>query len=148
MHESVYKVGAIILNDKKQILVVRKTFKDRTEFIIPGGRQEKGETDEQTLVRELMEELGIAVSSFSFFGRFSEQAIFEDIPLVMSVYRVEIEGQPSLQSEIKEYVWIDRDYEQKGYLLGSVLSKHVVPSLISNGEMQLLSLCKLVTQRK
>lgn len=135
MGESIYKVGAIILNDEKQILVVRKIFKDRTEFIIPGGRQEKGETDEQTLVRELKEELGVSVDAFSFFGKFNEQAIFEDVPLVMSVYRVEIEGQPSPQSEIKEYVWVGRNYEQEGYLLGSVLSKHVIPSLVSKGEL-------------
>ncbi|HZS42601.1 MAG TPA: NUDIX domain-containing protein [Candidatus Paceibacterota bacterium] len=135
MQNSIYKVGAIIFNDRKQILVVRKLFKDRTEFIIPGGKQEKDENDEQTLSRELKEELGISVKAFSFFGRFNEQAIFENIPLVMSVYYVDIDGQPSPQSEIKEYVWIDRDYKSKGYLLGSVLSKHIIPTLISRGQM-------------
>ncbi|MEK6952026.1 MAG: NUDIX domain-containing protein [Nanoarchaeota archaeon] len=133
--ESIYKVGAIILNDKKQLLVVRKKFKDRTEYIIPGGRQEKNETDHETLARELLEELGVKVVSKEFFGKFNELAIFENIPLIMSVYKVEIEGIPRAQSEIKEYVWIDKDYESKGISLGTVLSKHVIPRLVKIGDM-------------
>ncbi|MBI2499650.1 NUDIX domain-containing protein [Candidatus Woesearchaeota archaeon] len=125
--ESIYKVGAIVLNDKKQLLVVRKKFKDRTEYIIPGGRQEKNENDYETLARELLEELGVKVISKEFFGKFNEQAIFENIPLTMSVYRVEIEGVPKPQSEIKEYVWIDKEYGSKGISLGTVLSKHIIP---------------------
>jgi 8-oxo-dGTP diphosphatase len=132
---SIYKVGAIILNDKKQILVVRKIFKDRTEFIIPGGKQEQYENDEQTLYRELKEELDVSVRMFSFLGKFSELAVFENIPLIMSVYQVEIGRQPVPRSEIKEYVWVDRNYQDKGYLLGSVLSKHVIPALVSKGQM-------------
>lgn len=135
MQESIYKVGAIILNDEHQMLVVRKVFKDRVDFIIPGGRQEPGETDEQTLKRELMEELGVRVKSYSFFGRFEEMAIFENIPLIMSVYQVDIEGEPKAQSEIKDVVWVDKDYESKGFLLGSVLSKHVIPLLVEKGDM-------------
>ncbi len=135
MKDLIYKVGAVILNEKMQILVVRKSFKDRTEFIIPGGKQEENENDEKTLFRELQEELGVSVKTFSFFGKFNDQAIFENIPLIMSVYQVEIDGQPSPQSEIKEYVWIDRNYKDKGYLLGSVLSKHVIPTLISRRQM-------------
>jgi len=133
--ESIYKVGAIILNNKKQLLVVRKNFKDRTEYIIPGGRQEKNETDYETLARELSEELGVKFISKEFFGKFNEQAIFENIPLTMSVYRIEIEGIPKPQSEIKEYIWIDKEYESKGISLGTVLSKHVIPQLVKAGDM-------------
>ena len=133
--ESIYKVGAIILNNKKQLLVVRKNFKDRTEYIIPGGRQEKNETDYETLARELSEELGVKFISKEFFGKFNEQAIFENIPLTMSVYRIEIEGIPKPQSEIKEYIWIDKENESKGISLGTVLSKHVIPQLVKAGDM-------------
>lgn len=133
--DTIYKVGAIILNSRKQILVVRKYLKEQLEFIIPGGRQEKNETDEQTLARELQEELGVSITSFEYFGRYEEIAVFEKVPLVMSVYKVNIEGEPSPKREIKEYVWVDRDYESKGYALGTVLSKHVIPKLISDGKM-------------
>ncbi len=55
-------VAAIILNDKNQILLVNlKTF-DSKSFSIPGGGSEEGESDIDTLKRELLEELGIESS--------------------------------------------------------------------------------------
>lgn len=136
MSESIYKVGAIILNDQKELLVVRKQFKDRVDFIIPGGRQEKGENDEQTLRRELEEELGVTVKSFTPFGQFEEMAVFENVPLKMTVFEVQIEGTPKAKSEIKEAIWIDANYAHKGIQLGSVLSKHVIPALFKQGKMK------------
>jgi 8-oxo-dGTP diphosphatase len=133
--QTIYKVGAIILNERKQLLVVRKRVEDRTEFIIPGGRQEPGEADLHTLARELQEELGVSLESSTFFGKFEDIAVFENVPLVMSVYQTIINGKPTPQSEIKEYAWIDRDYSAKGYCLGSVLSKYVIPTLIATGQM-------------
>ncbi len=135
MESSLYKVGAVILNHERQLLVVRKVFKDRVEFIIPGGKPEPQEDDERTLRRELLEELGVRVTTWLFFGQFTDQAIFENVPLVMNVYQVEIDGQPSPQSEIKECVWVDRQYQDKGYSLGSILSKYVIPTLITQGRM-------------
>lgn len=135
MQPAIFKVGAIILNSSGEILVVRKRVPGRTEFIIPGGRQEEGENDEQTLRRELDEELGVELTSMKFFGRFEEAAIFENTPLVMQVYEAEVKGTLLAQSEIKEYVWVDRDYSNKGFLLGTVLSKHVIPQLIQEGKM-------------
>jgi 8-oxo-dGTP diphosphatase len=135
MNQGIYKVGAIILNDKKELLVVRKHYKDRLDYIIPGGKQEKGENDRQTLLRELQEELAIHVTIYEYFGKYEEVAIFENIPIVISVYQVKIEGEPQAHSEIKDLVWIDRNYHTKGYILGTVLSKHVIPSLIERGEM-------------
>lgn len=135
MANSIFKIGAIILNQNKELLVVRKTFKDRVDFIIPGGKQEAGETDTETLKRELMEELGVEVISHEFFGRFEEIAIFENIPIIMNVYRVTITGEPKARSEIKDVVWVGQDYSAKGFILGTVLSKHVIPKLVESGEM-------------
>jgi len=130
----IHKIGAIILRNKK-LLVVRKKMPGRIEFIIPGGRKEDDETQEQTLARELREELGVQLKSFSYFGSFDEEAIFEKIPLHMDVYYVKVEGYLEPRSEIKEYLWIDRNYKDKGIKLGSVLELHVVPRLIKQGLM-------------
>ena len=70
------KAGAIILNDHKQILVVRKFLKPHSEFIIPGGRKDGNEPDLDTLSRELKEELGVKVKACKFFGHFEDVAIF------------------------------------------------------------------------
>jgi len=129
MSKEIRKIGGIITQDRK-ILVVRKYVEGRTEYIIPGGRVEGNETHEETLSRELREELDIDLKSMDYFGTFREMAIFENVPLVMDVYRVQFEGEPRANSEIKEIVWLDRYYEKEGYKLGSVLSQHVIPGLI------------------
>lgn len=131
----IFKVGGIIVNDGK-LLVVRKVTPDnRVEYIIPGGRAEEGESHMETLARELREELGVELVELDHFGSFDEIAIFERIPIHMEVYYVSIRGTPMPHSEIKEYVWIDRGYETKGIKLGSVLAHHVVPGLIKRDLM-------------
>jgi 8-oxo-dGTP pyrophosphatase MutT (NUDIX family)/predicted subunit of tRNA(5-methylaminomethyl-2-thiouridylate) methyltransferase len=133
--ERIIKVGAIIRSGKK-LLVVRKVTPDaRAEFIIPGGRQEKGESDRDTLERELKEELSVELQDMKHFGSFDETAIFEKMPLHMEVYEASVRGAPVCRSEIKEYAWVERDYESKGYRLGSVLSRHVIPRLVDEGLM-------------
>lgn len=128
----IHKIGAIIVKDKK-ILVVHKQFEDRAEYIIPGGRPESGESHEDTLRRELQEELGVDLLSYKQFGSFQEIAIFENIPIFMDVYFTEISGTPKPRTEIKKLVWIDKDYEKQGIQLGTVLSRHVIPKLVNDG---------------
>lgn len=51
------------------------------------------------------------------------------------MYIAQIVGEPKCDSEIKDLVWIDKNYEQKGIKLGSVLGKFVVPKLVEMGLM-------------
>ena len=51
------------------------------------------------------------------------------------MYFADIVGEPACDSEIKELVWIDKDYEKKGIKLGSVLAKFVIPKLVEMGMM-------------
>jgi len=53
-------VGALIINPKGEILLV-KSPKWHTEYSIPGGHIELGETIEQTVKREVKEEVGLDV---------------------------------------------------------------------------------------
>ena len=69
------------------------------------------------------------------FGGFDDIAIFENIPIHIEVYFADIVGEPACDSEIKELVWIDKDYEKKGIKLGSVLAKFVIPKLVEMGMM-------------
>ena len=129
------KVGGVILKEK-ELLVVRKRTKDnREEYIIPGGKREGDETDFETLKRELLEEIQVELIETSPFGGFDDIAIFENIPIHIEVYIAQIIGEPKCDSEIKDLVWIDKNYEQKGIKLGSVLGKFVVPKLVEMGLM-------------
>lgn len=129
------KIGGIILNEKKLLVVRKRTPDNREEYIIPGGKREGNETDIETLSRELSEEIQVELVGSVPFGGFDEIAIFENIPIHIEVYYAQIKGTPKCDSEIKDLVWIDRNYEDYGIKLGSVLGKFVIPRLIEKDEM-------------
>lgn len=127
------KVGGIILKDKK-ILVQRKN-NNREECIIPGGKREGNETDFETLKRELLEELTVELLEAEFLGEYFDKACFSDKPISVKTYLTKVKGEIICANEIKEAIWIDRNYQQKNIKLGSILEKHVIPELIKRNLM-------------
>lgn len=127
------KVGGIILNDKK-ILVQRKK-NNREKCIIPGGKREGKETDFETLKRELMEELTVKLIDAEYIGGYDDIACFSDKPIHVQTYIAKIEGEIKCNNEIKEAIWIDRNYKEQGIKVGSILGEHVIPELIKRDLM-------------
>lgn len=127
------KVGGIILENKK-ILVQRKK-NNREECIIPGGKRENKESDYETLKRELMEELSVELLDSEFIGGYNDIAVFSNKPIHVQTYLVKVKGQIKCNNEIKEALWIDRNYEEKGIKVGSILGKYVIPELIKRNLM-------------
>jgi len=61
---SIRKIGVVgVLVREDRLLVIRRSQLVRApgRYCFPGGAMEPGETEEQTLVREMQEELGVAV---------------------------------------------------------------------------------------
>lgn len=127
------KVGGIILKNKK-ILVQRKK-NNREECIIPGGKREGNETDFETLKRELYEELDVELLNAKFIGGFDDIAVFSNEPIHVQTYIAEIKGKIKCKNEIKEAIWIDRNYIEQGIEVGSILGKYVIPELVKKGLM-------------
>lgn len=123
------KVGAAIVQDKRVLVVRKKTRADR-EFVMAGGKMEGDETQRETLDRELYEELGVIVTKAEYLGSYEDLSAFKRVPLVIHAYKVQIKGRPEPHSEIKEYAWIDRDFEKKGIPVSSIMAKQVIPELI------------------
>lgn len=119
-----------IIKDKKVLVVRKKTKENFLEFIIPGGKRESGETDLETLQREMQEEVNLKIIKTEYLGEYRDIAIFENIPIAMKVYLCEVEGEINVQNEIKEFCWIDKNYKEKGIKVGSILEKFVLPQLI------------------
>jgi DNA-binding transcriptional LysR family regulator/8-oxo-dGTP pyrophosphatase MutT (NUDIX family) len=107
------KIAWIRLEDGK-ILSTRSRGKD--VYYLPGGKREPGETDVQTLVREIREELDVAIApdSARHAGTFEAQAHghSEGITVRMTCYTADYQGIPAPSSEIDEVIWLtyaDRD---------------------------------------
>ena len=122
------KVGGVILKDK-QILVQRKK-NNREECIIPGGKRKEKETDFETLKRELHEELTVDLIKVEFLGGYDDIACFSNEPIHVQTYIAQIDGEIKCNNEIKEAIWIDKNYKEKG-----ILGEHVIPKLIERGLM-------------
>jgi 8-oxo-dGTP diphosphatase len=107
------KLAWIEIQDRK-ILSTRSFGKNA--YYIPGGKRENGETDEQTLLREIREELNVALQpeTLKFLGIFQAQAHghAEGILVKMQCYSGEYTGTITASAEIEEVVWLtyqDRD---------------------------------------
>ncbi len=58
------QVSGYIFNDKNQLLIV----KSGKSWTVPGGHPEAGETKEQTLKREIMEEACVTLKDIKYLG--------------------------------------------------------------------------------
>ena len=65
-------VDAIILYNKKIVLIKRKNPPYENYYALPGGFVEKGETVEQALIREVKEETGLDVDILKLVGVYSD----------------------------------------------------------------------------
>ena len=101
------KVAFLYLQDGK-ILSTRSKGKDK--YYIPGGKREAGESDIETLVREVKEELSVDIikSSAKLYGVFEAQAHgkAEGVIVKMTCYTAEFTGELKADSEIAEIVWL------------------------------------------
>ena len=84
--------------------------KGKSVYYIPGGKREKGETDQQALVREIREELSVdlVADSIQYAGRFKDQAHghAQGIEVQMTCYWAEYSGKLAPAAEIAEMVWL------------------------------------------
>ncbi|MEV4144522.1 NUDIX domain-containing protein [Amycolatopsis sp. NPDC049691] len=78
-------------------------------YYLPGGKREPGESDAETLVREIREELDVAIAEESIApaGVFEAEAHGHAGTLVrMTCYTAEYAGTLAASSEIEEIVWL------------------------------------------
>ncbi len=97
-----------------RILSTRSRGKD--VYYLPGGKREPGESDTETLVREIREELAVEIepSTIEPAGTFEAQADGKAAGIVvrMTCFTAEYTGTLAASSEIEEIAWLgyaDRD---------------------------------------
>jgi 8-oxo-dGTP diphosphatase len=101
------KIAWIRLEDGK-ILSTRSRGKD--VYYIPGGKREPGETDLQTLVREIREELDVTITpdTATHAGTFQAQAHGHatGVEVRMTCYTADYQGTLTPSSEVDELIWL------------------------------------------
>ncbi|MFB4302993.1 NUDIX domain-containing protein [Actinomadura sp. NTSP31] len=107
------KIAWILLDDGR-VLSTRSRGKD--VHYLPGGKREPGESDAQTLAREIKEELTVDVlpETAAHLGTWEAQAHGHagGVTVRMTCYTADYTGTPAASSEIEEIAWLgyaDRD---------------------------------------
>ncbi|MFI6900569.1 NUDIX domain-containing protein [Nonomuraea sp. NPDC050394] len=94
--------------DEGKILSTRS--RGKGTYYIPGGKREPGETDLDTLTREIDEELTVTIlpATATHLGTFHAQAHGhpDGVTVQMTCYTADHHGTPTPASEIEEITWL------------------------------------------
>ena len=98
-------VGWLHVRDGR-LLGVRS--RGRNRFYLPGGKPEPGETDEEALVREVREELGVELRELrpAFTVTAPAHGLGVDTRLTMHCFHADASGEPRAAQEIEETAWL------------------------------------------
>ena len=132
----VIKVCAVVIQDPKgRILCVRK--QGSPYFMQPGGKPEEGETSQQTVIREVREELGLELCAedLKFLGIHAAQAANEEGFQVQSTlfshpYTPACSQIAGGQAEIAEVTWLSlTDATKRPEVLAPLLRERIIPAI-------------------
>jgi 8-oxo-dGTP pyrophosphatase MutT (NUDIX family) len=102
------KIALIKIKDG-QVLSTKSKGKNRYYF--PRGKRELGESDEQTLIREIREELSVEIipNSYKYIGTFKAQSdgMKDGIIVKMTCYSADFNGVLKPNNEIEEIKWLN-----------------------------------------
>lgn len=105
-------------------------------FYLPGGKREAGETDVDTLTREIKEELTVDIiaPTMALFGTFTAPAHGRSAGILvqMTCYTAEATGDLAASHEIAEYAWLS--YADRGRV--SATDQLVFDHLHALGELE------------
>lgn len=130
------EVDKIALIETKNGQILSTKSKGKTKYYIPGGKRELGETDEETLIREIAEELSVRIKSdtIEYVGTFKAQSdgAKEGVLVKMTCYKAEYEGALAPANEIEEMKWLN----YKDLDIISEVDKKIFAFLKENGELK------------
>lgn len=127
----IHKVIASVIQDNKYFMV-RKFGKDIWTSL--GGGIQKGETEEQALLREINEEVHCDAKIIKKIGDFEGKAVFDNDIVRLSTYLVELKGKIDLNDpELEECAFLDENYKKNGIKISDKVEEQIIPLCIKEG---------------
>lgn len=124
------KIAILYIKDKK---VLSSRSKGKDTYYFPGGKREGSETDMETLIREIKEEMNVDIipSSVTYYGTFEAQAHgkAEGVIVNMTCYTADFDGEPVASNEIEELRWFGKE----GAEISSPVDKLIYADLLNRG---------------
>lgn len=105
--------ACLVAQQNGKLLLVR--VRDNQHWYLPGGKLEPGESTEQALQREVLEELGIAIQprSIRYLYTVIGPAYGQTGDVELICFAAEWQNDPRPHGEISEVEWIDwREHER------------------------------------
>ena len=103
--------GAVIFNDKREVLLLKHRFRAGSGWGLPGGFMEQGEQPMDALRRELREEIGLEVDDVAVFAARS----FKKPKQVEVLFRARANAEvKSLTIEVERAEWFALDSLPEG----------------------------------
>lgn len=120
------RIGALIIKDKR-LLLVNGLGSD--VYWTPGGKSEHDELAEETLKRELKEELDIEIVSHEFFHKYTIYESKFKSDTEFSYYLADFEGKITPSNEVDRVLWVSSQDIEKGKVKVSEGVKELIPLL-------------------
>lgn len=116
-------VGAVVLNEKGEILLLDHVFRPASGWGIPGGFIDSGEQPHEAIQRELLEETGLELENIEMMR---VRTIYRHIEII---FRAEGKGKAEVKSsEIKSLNWFTIDEMPKDMHKGQ---KEIIKKVLS-----------------
>ncbi|WP_307475799.1 8-oxo-dGTP diphosphatase MutT [Paenibacillus harenae] len=101
------EVAAAIIEDEEGRILIARRAKGKSQegmWEFPGGKLEQGESPEECLRRELMEEMGITIEPYAYFG--VNEHDYGTITIRLLAYKAKLVSGEIVLTDHDDYRWV------------------------------------------